>query len=104
MPPSHLAIYLTAWFQKDFLVGSMTIDYSKHAELKQKAKHELQDYAGISLYLAFFFSALATYSMLLLGKFHISYFTFGSALINALVVAKIIMIGEYVRLGKRAEG
>jgi len=81
----------------------MTKEHSKHTELKQKAKHELQDYAGISLYLAFFFCALATYSMLLLGKFHISYFTFGAALINALVVAKIIMIGEYARLGKRAE-
>ena len=81
----------------------MTKEHSKHAELKQKAKHELQDYVGISLYLAFFFCALATYSMLLLGKFHISYFTFGAALINALVVAKIIMIGEYARLGKRAE-
>ena len=55
----------------------MTKEHSKHAELKQKAKHELQDYVGISLYLAFFFCALATYSMLLLGKFHISYFTFG---------------------------
>jgi hypothetical protein len=81
----------------------MTKEHSKHAELKQKAKHELQDYVGISLYLAFFFCALATYSMLLLGKFHISYFTFGAALINALVVAKIIMIGEYARLGKRVE-
>ena len=81
----------------------MTKEHSRHAELKQKARHELQDFAGISLYLAFFFCALATYSMLLLGKFHISYFTFGAALINALVVAKIIMIGEYARLGKRAE-
>jgi hypothetical protein len=90
-------------FRKDFLVSSMTKEHSRHADLKQRAKHELQDFAGISIYLAFFFCALATYSMLLLGKFHISYFKFGTALINALVVAKIIMIGEYARVGKRAE-
>ena len=41
--------------------------------------------------------------MLLLGKFQISYFTYGAALINALVIAKVILIGEYARLGKRYE-
>jgi hypothetical protein len=68
----------------------MTKEHFKHAELKQKAKHELQDYAAIPLYLAFFFCALSTYSMLLLGKFHISYFTFGAALINALRWPKLL--------------
>jgi hypothetical protein len=74
-----------------------------HDALKQKAKHELQEFAGISIYLAFFFCALATYSMLLLDKFHVSYFTYGAALINAMVIAKIILIGEYAHLGKRME-
>jgi hypothetical protein len=71
--------------------------------LKQKAAHELKELAVIFLYLAFFFCAIATYSMLLLNKFQISYFTYGAALINALVIAKVILIGEYVRLGKRIE-
>jgi hypothetical protein len=71
--------------------------------LKQKAIHEGQEFLGISLYLAFFFCAVVTYSMVLLGKFHVSYFNYGSALINALVIAKIILIGEYAHLGKRHE-
>jgi hypothetical protein len=78
-------------------------DNSKHARLKQKAKHEFEELAAVFLYLAFFFCALATYNMLLLNKFHISYFTYGTALINALVIAKVILIGESVHLGKKQE-
>ena len=55
------------------------------------------------LYLALFFCALATYSMLLLKEFNVSYFTYGFALINALVIAKVILIGEYTHLGKKHE-
>jgi hypothetical protein len=81
----------------------MNAEDSQKASLKQRATHELQEFVGIFLYLAFFFSALATYSMLLLNKFNVSYFTYGAALINALVIAKIILIGEYAHLGKKHE-
>jgi hypothetical protein len=76
---------------------------AKGATLKQKAIHEGQEFLGISLYLAFFFCAVMTYGTVLLGKFHVSYFGYGSALINALVIAKVILIGEYAHLGKRQE-
>lgn len=81
----------------------MSAEHFQKASLKQKAIHEFEEFAGIFLYLAFFFCALATYSALLLNKFQISYFTYGSALINALVIAKVILIGEYTRLGKKHE-
>ena len=81
----------------------MNAEKSQRPGLKQKAAHELKELAVIFLYLAFFFCAIATYSMLLLNKFQISYFTYGAALINALVIAKVILIGEYARIGKRLE-
>ncbi|MGA8408227.1 MAG: hypothetical protein WB680_13700 [Candidatus Acidiferrales bacterium] len=81
----------------------MNAENPKKASLKQKAEHELQEFFGIFLYLAFFFCAFATYSMLLLNQFHVSYFVFGTALINALVVAKVILIGEYAHLGTKHE-
>jgi hypothetical protein len=81
----------------------MTTGNSKPAGFKQKATHELEEFAGISLYLAFFFCAIAAYSALLLNQFHMSYFAYGTALINALVIAKVILIGEYAHLGKRHE-
>jgi hypothetical protein len=81
----------------------MSTEISKGATLKQKAIHEVEEFIGIFLYLAFFFCAVATYSMLLLNKAHVSYFTFGTALLNAAVIAKVILIGEYAHLGKKHE-
>jgi hypothetical protein len=71
--------------------------------LKQKAAHEFEELAVLTAYLAFFFGGLATYSMLLLNEFHISYFAYGTALINAFVIAKVILIGEAVRAGAKFE-
>jgi hypothetical protein len=81
----------------------MNAENPEKATLKQKATHELREFAVISLYLAFFFCAVATYSLLLLNQFHISYFVYGTSLINALVIAKVILIGEYAHLGKKHE-
>jgi hypothetical protein len=81
----------------------MNAENSQNASLKQKAIHEFEEFGWIFLYLAFFFCALATYSTLLLNRFDVSYFTYGSALINALVIAKVILIGEYAHLGKKHE-
>jgi hypothetical protein len=83
--------------------GQLNDENSQKTSLKQKAAHEFAELAVVFLYLAFFFCAIATYSMLLLNKFEISYFTYGAALINALVIAKVILIGEYARLGKNQE-
>jgi hypothetical protein len=66
-------------------------------------KHEFEELAIITAYLGFFFCALATYSMLLMNKFHISYFAYGTALINALVIAKVILIGEALHAGDKFE-
>ena len=76
---------------------------SSERSLKQKAMHELKELAVLSLYLAFFFCALATYRMLLLREFHVTSLTYAFALINALVVAKVIMIGELAHVGTRHE-
>jgi hypothetical protein len=81
----------------------MNAEGPKQATLKQKAAHELREFAVISSYLAFFFCAVATYSSLLLDQFHVSYFVYATALINALVIAKVILIGEYAHLGKKHE-
>lgn len=81
----------------------MKTEHSGTINLKQKAAHELLQFVAIFLYLAFFFCALATYSMLLLKEFNVSYYTYSFALINALVIAKVILIGEYAHLGKKHE-
>jgi hypothetical protein len=71
----------------------------------QKAKREFIDYALVSTYLAVFFCALVTYTMLLLRKHNVSSETlnYTFAIINALIIGKVILIGEMMRLGKRTE-
>jgi hypothetical protein len=70
---------------------------------KQKAKDELNDFLVIAAYLAFFFCALSTYSSLLLRKYDVKYLDYGFAIINALVIAKVILIGEMAHMGRRFE-
>jgi hypothetical protein len=82
----------------------MPAENSEKTNMKQKVVHEFEELAIITLYLAFFFCALATYSLLLLDKFHISYFVYGTALLNALIIAKVILIGEALHAGTKFEG
>ena len=81
----------------------MSAEVVQHAGLKQKAVHEFKEMTIVTVYLAFFFCALASYSMLLMGKSELAYFNYGTAVVNALVVAKVILIGEAAHLGKRHE-
>lgn len=53
------------------------------------------------VYLAIFFGAFATYRRLLLAQYQIPFFQFGSSLIEALVLAKVIVLGRLIRLGER---
>jgi len=77
-------------------------DLKKH-NLKQKVVHELIELVWVFVYLGIFFWMLTTYRMMLLGQFQEKYFEYGTALINALVFAKIILIGKYAHLGERRE-
>jgi len=58
----------------------MPDEKSEKKGLKQKAREEFEQVVILTAYLAFFFCALATYSMLLLNKFHISSFAYATAL------------------------
>src|SRR5215468_10220444 len=73
------------------------------ASLKQRVIHEFREYLTVLLFLAPLFGAFSTYRMLLQGRFREGSFEYGTALINALILSKIILIGEYLRLGKRQE-
>jgi hypothetical protein len=72
----------------------------KRSGLKEKLVHELKEMLAIFLYLALFFCAFTTYRMLVMKEMGLSYFHYGFALIKALVLAKVILLGEYVRFAK----
>ena len=70
---------------------------------KQKAGRELAEYWINVAYLFIFFGAFTLYRKLVLANYGISYFHYGYALFKALVLAKIIMIGDYLGLARRLQ-
>jgi hypothetical protein len=70
---------------------------------KSKLSHELKELLSVFFFLAPFFCAFVTYRMLLLNEFELAYFYYGSALASALVLSKVILLGEYAHLGRRQE-
>jgi hypothetical protein len=85
------------------MTASMHSNDSARPGLKRKAIHEAVEFAWIFAFLAFFFCALVTYSTLLLREFHVKYLSYAFALINALIIAKVILIGELAHFGKKYE-
>ena len=72
----------------------------KKAGWKQKIIHELVEYWLIVLYLAIFFGVFTNYRRLILAHYHISYEAYGFSVIKALVLAKVILVAESLRLGR----
>jgi hypothetical protein len=67
---------------------------------RQKAVHEVIEYWVNFLYLAFFLVAFTWYRRLILAAYHVQYTNYWFPLIEAAVLAKIIMIGDLLRLGR----
>lgn len=72
-------------------------------EWKERIRHELFAYWMTVLYLAIYFGVFTQYRRLILAQYQISYMNYGFALIEALVLAKVILIGDLLRLGRGLE-
>ena len=70
---------------------------------KQKIVHEAIEYGINFIYMAFIFAALEWYRRLILVEYQISYLHYGIALIKAAVLAKVVMAGDILRLGRGLE-
>jgi hypothetical protein len=71
--------------------------------LRAKLLAELTEYGLNVLYLSIAFAAFAMYRRLLLAAHDIDYTDYGIALIEALILGKVIMIGSVFRLGRSME-
>ena len=76
----------------------------KHADLKEKAKEELRLLLVVSAYLAILFWAFLTYRRLISRELGVTSFHYGFAVIEAVVIAKVILIGRAMGLGKEHSG
>ena len=77
---------------------------SRHADLKEKAKEEFRLLLLITVYLGTLFWAFLTYRRLISREFGVTSFHYGFAVIEAVVIAKVILIGKAMGLGKKETG
>jgi hypothetical protein len=82
----------------------MSSDHPTKAGVKERLKHETEEYLTIAAFLAAFLVSLTTYRKLVLAEYHIGYFAYGWALGEALIIAKVILIGQAMHLGERFRG
>ena len=73
----------------------------EESRLEVQSIREMAEYYIIFMYLAVFFGLFTWYRRLILAEYQISYLHYGVAVIQALVLAKVIMIGRALRLGLR---
>ena len=71
--------------------------------LKQKFIREMIEYWMNFAYLALLFAAFIQYGRLILAAHEITYTNYFFAVIEAAILAKIVMIGEVARLGRGLE-
>jgi hypothetical protein len=83
--------------------GLMNDANKKKPGWKKKLVHEAIEYWINFIYLAVFFGMFTWYRRLILAEYQISYFNYGAGLVEAAVLAKVIMIGDIMRLGRRLE-
>ena len=71
--------------------------------LKAKVGHELTEYGINIIYLTLVFAVFTVYRRLLLAAYDITYTNYWVALIEAVILGKVIMIGGVFRLGRGLE-
>jgi hypothetical protein len=76
----------------------------KKSGWKQRFKRELIEYWVNFVYLAFYFGVFAWYRRLVLAEYQIGYLHYGISIIEALILAKVILIGNALHLGRGLEG
>jgi hypothetical protein len=71
--------------------------------LKKRILHEVAKYWIIVIYLTLVFAAFIQYRRLILAAYDITYTNYWVAVIEALIFAKVVMIGDALRLGRGFE-
>lgn len=70
------------------------------SDLKEKIVDDLYRYVAYSLFFALFFSAFTLYRMLVLEPYQIGALHYGYNIVEALILAKILMLGQMLGLGE----
>lgn len=78
-------------------------DVKQKADWKQRAKREFVRYWVNFGYLVVVFGLFAWYRRLILAEYDIRFLKYGAAIVEALILAKVILIGDMMGLGREFE-
>jgi hypothetical protein len=70
-------------------------------KLKEKASHEFRKFMAIFLYLWVVFALLSIHESIIRAQHGLDYRAHSFAVINAFVLAKVLLVGDHFRLGTR---
>lgn len=71
------------------------------ARVKERFVQETKDYLMLFVYLAAFLGSFTIYKRLVLQEHNLSYYHYGYSLFEAAILAKVILLGDWLGLGKR---
>jgi hypothetical protein len=69
--------------------------------LKQKAYRQLREFLIIAAYLWGIFGLLEVHKSMILAEHHVNFAYHGFALINALALAKVMLVAQHLHFGKQ---
>ena len=72
-------------------------------QLKERGLHEAKRFVAMFIYLFILFGLLEVHKSVVLAQNEIDYMAHGVALINALVLAKVMLVAEDLKIGRRFE-
>jgi hypothetical protein len=79
----------------------MALKPETKAQIKERSLRELKRLFVLFVYLSMFLGSFTVYRRLVLEEYRINYLHYGYALFEALILAKVIMIGELLKVGER---
>src|SRR5215470_16897904 len=69
--------------------------------IRQRLWEDVKTMAALFAYLAIFLGAFTTYKRLLLAEYGVPFFEYGCAIVEALLLSKVIVLGRALRIGER---
>ncbi len=79
------------------------METTKAAKVKKAIVHEFSEYLWFLIYMALFFGIFTTYRMLITHDFHDVSYEYWTGFVNALVLSKVVLIGQHAHVGERHE-
>ena len=70
-------------------------------DLKQRAYHDMREFLVIAFYLWVVFSLFVVYKSVILAEEHVPFAYHGFAIINALALAKVMLVARHLHLGEQ---